>query len=126
MKSLFKKLKALRLYLICLMPICILKKKSNIYFTIKGRFILDSCCMSCKNWRFTNGSKGKCMHLKIWTEEDFFCKDFCNGIGFDNENYGKPVVINQVCTCTEVRQTPVINGKNICSICNKPVVQTCL
>ena len=33
-------------------------------------------------------------------------------------------VISSVCTCTKFRETPMINGKHICSICNKPIVQT--
>ena len=33
-------------------------------------------------------------------------------------------VIGSVCTCTKFRETPMINGKHICSICNKPIVQT--
>jgi hypothetical protein len=32
-------------------------------------------------------------------------------------------VIGSVCTCTKFRETPMINGKHICSICNKPIVQ---
>lgn len=35
-----------------------------------------------------------------------------------------PLVISSVCTCTKFRETPMINGKHICSICNKPIVQT--
>lgn len=29
-----------------------------------------------------------------------------------------------ICTCTKFRETPMINGKYICSICNKPIAQT--
>lgn len=36
----------------------------------------------------------------------------------------QPPVIGSVCTCTKFRETPMINGKHICSICNKPIVQT--
>jgi len=36
----------------------------------------------------------------------------------------QPLVIGSVCTCTKFRETPIINGKHICSICNKPIVQT--
>lgn len=35
-------------------------------------------------------------------------------------------VIGSVCACTNFRETPMINGKHICSICNKPIVQTSL
>jgi hypothetical protein len=35
----------------------------------------------------------------------------------------QPIVIGSVCTCTKFRETPMINGKHICSICNKPIVQ---
>ena len=55
----------------------------------------------------------------------------------ENENYDymirfreilealrQPLVISSVCTCTKFRETPMINGKHICSICNKPIVQT--
>jgi hypothetical protein len=41
-----------------------------------------------------------------------------------NEALCQPIVIGSVCTCTKFRQTPMINGKHICSICNKPIVQT--
>ena len=33
-------------------------------------------------------------------------------------------VMGSVCTCTKFRETPMINGKHICSVCNKPIVQT--
>ena len=36
----------------------------------------------------------------------------------------QPAVISSVCTCTKFRETPMINGKHICSICNKPIMQT--
>lgn len=36
----------------------------------------------------------------------------------------QPAVIGSVCTCTNFRETPMINGKHICTICNKPIVQT--
>jgi len=36
----------------------------------------------------------------------------------------QPLVISSICTCTKFRETPMINGKHICSICNKPIVQT--
>jgi hypothetical protein len=36
----------------------------------------------------------------------------------------EPVEEGTVCTCTKFRETPMINGKHICSICNKPIVQT--
>ena len=36
----------------------------------------------------------------------------------------EPAVISSVCTCTKVRETRMINGKYICSICNKPILQT--
>jgi len=36
----------------------------------------------------------------------------------------QPLVIGSVCTCTNFREAPMINGKHICSICNKPIVQT--
>ena len=36
----------------------------------------------------------------------------------------QPLVIGSVCTCTKFRETPMINGKHICSICKKPIVQT--
>lgn len=36
----------------------------------------------------------------------------------------QPLVISSVCTCTKFRETPMINGNHICSICNKPIVQT--
>jgi len=38
----------------------------------------------------------------------------------------QPPVIGSVCTCTKFRETPMINGKHICSICNKPIVQPAL
>lgn len=41
-----------------------------------------------------------------------------------NEALRQPLVISSVCTCTKFRETPMINGKYICSICNKPIVQT--
>jgi len=34
-------------------------------------------------------------------------------------------VSSLVCSCIKLRQTPLINGKFICSICNKPIEQTC-
>ena len=37
-----------------------------------------------------------------------------------NETY---VGSNSVCTCTNFRETPMINGKYICSICNKPITK---
>lgn len=40
------------------------------------------------------------------------------------DQFRHPVVISSVCTCTKFRETPIINGKHICSICNKPIVQT--
>jgi hypothetical protein len=36
----------------------------------------------------------------------------------------QPPVSGSVCTCTKSRETPMINGKYICSICNKPIVKT--
>lgn len=36
----------------------------------------------------------------------------------------QPPVISSVCNCIKFRETPMINGKHICSICNKPIVQT--
>ncbi len=39
-----------------------------------------------------------------------------------NENQSTP--ISSICTCTNFRATPMINGKYICSICNKPIVPT--
>lgn len=33
-------------------------------------------------------------------------------------------VSGSVCTCAKFRETPMINGKHICSICNKPIAQT--
>lgn len=36
----------------------------------------------------------------------------------------KLFLIRSVCTCTKFRETPMINGKHICSICNKPIMQT--
>lgn len=41
-----------------------------------------------------------------------------------NQALRQPTVISSVCTCTKVRETPMINGKHICSICNKPIVET--
>ena len=38
--------------------------------------------------------------------------------------FRQPLVIGLVCTCTKFRETPMINGKHTCSICNKPIVQT--
>ena len=43
-----------------------------------------------------------------------------------NEALRQPPVIGSVCTCTKFRETPMINGRHICSICNKPIVQTAL
>ena len=40
------------------------------------------------------------------------------------KNCSIPAVISSVCTCTKFRETPMINGKHICSICNKPIAQT--
>lgn len=37
----------------------------------------------------------------------------------------QPPVSSLVCSCTQNRETPIINGKYICSICNKPIEQTC-
>lgn len=34
------------------------------------------CCMSCSNWRVTQGGKGECGILKVYTDEGFFCKFF--------------------------------------------------
>ena len=36
----------------------------------------------------------------------------------------QPPVIGSFCTCTKFRETPMINDKHICSICNKPILQT--
>lgn len=36
----------------------------------------------------------------------------------------QPTVISSVCTCITSRETPMINGRYICSICNKPIEQT--
>jgi hypothetical protein len=49
-----------------------------------------------------------------------------NGSSLEAENQAlrQPLVIGSVCTCTKFRETPMINGKHICSICNKPIVQT--
>jgi hypothetical protein len=41
-----------------------------------------------------------------------------------NRALRQPLVMESVCTCTKFRETPMINGKHICSICNKPIVQT--
>jgi len=38
----------------------------------------------------------------------------------------QPPVIDSVCTCTKFRETPMLNDKHICSICNKPIVKTAL
>ena len=40
------------------------------------------------------------------------------------KNCNIPHVISSVCTCTTFRETPMINGNHICSICNKPIGQT--
>jgi hypothetical protein len=40
------------------------------------------------------------------------------------EQLSQPLVISSVCTCTKFRETQLINGKHICSICNKAIVQT--
>jgi len=49
-----------------------------------------------------------------------------NGRSLEVENQAlrQPLVIGSVCTCTKFRETPMINGKHICSICNKPILQT--
>ena len=41
-----------------------------------------------------------------------------------NQALRQPLVIGSVCTCTKFRETPMINSKHICSICNKPILQT--
>lgn len=89
------------------------------------------CCKICNDQcngkqHCQIGVSGQADRLGSWMDIVLNNVEFARLKCFIDENYGKPVVINQVCTCTEVRQTPVINGKNICSICNKPVVQTCL
>jgi hypothetical protein len=49
-----------------------------------------------------------------------------NGSSLEAENQvlRQPLVIGSVCTCTKFRETPMINGKHICSICHKPIMQT--
>ena len=41
-----------------------------------------------------------------------------------SEQLNIPHVMGSVCTCTKFRETPMINGKHICSICNKPIAKT--
>ena len=47
-----------------------------------------------------------------------------NSLEADTQALRQPLVISSVCTCTKFREMPIINGKHICSICNKPIVQT--
>lgn len=74
-------------------------------------------------------------HVKFSFELHSDHSTMCNGYrslcrmieeveGKVNENFVQPAVISSVCTCTKIRETPMINGKHICSICNKPIVQT--
>lgn len=53
------------------------KKQCNINDVSKRTF--NGCCMACNKWRYTNNGKGECMQLKIWTDEEFFCKHFWEG-----------------------------------------------
>lgn len=40
-----------------------------------------------------------------------------------NQALRQQLVIGSVCACTNFRETPMINGKHICSICNKPLYE---
>lgn len=64
-------------------------------------------------------------HCFIACSEDKVNAGLCDCINrMRNEALRQPLVISSVCTCTKFRETPMINGKHICSICNKPIVQT--
>jgi len=64
-------------------------------------------------------------HCFIACSEDKVNTGFCDCINrMRNEALRQPLVIGSVCTCTNFRETPMINSKHICSICNKPIVQT--
>jgi hypothetical protein len=32
------------------------------------------------------------------------------------------VIVGSLCTCTQFRETPEINGRHICSFCNNPIL----
>jgi hypothetical protein len=64
-------------------------------------------------------------HCFIACSEDKVNAGLCDCINrMRNEALRQPLVIGSVCTCTKFRETPMINDKHICSICNKPIVQT--
>lgn len=64
-------------------------------------------------------------HCFMACSEDKVNAGLCDCINrMRNEALSQPLVISSVCTCTKFRETPMINGKHICSICNKPIVQT--
>jgi hypothetical protein len=64
-------------------------------------------------------------HCFIACSEDKVNAGLCDCINrMKNQALRQPPVIGSVCTCTKFRETPMINGKHICSICNKPIVQT--
>lgn len=64
-------------------------------------------------------------HCFVACSEDKVNSGLCDCINrMGNEALHQPLVIGSVCTCENFRETPMINGKHICSICNKPIVQT--
>ena len=63
------------------------------------------------------------IHQGQWSDEQIAYSAYKEGQKVV-KNCNIPLVISSVCTCTKFRETPMINGKHICSVCNKPIVQT--
>jgi hypothetical protein len=64
-------------------------------------------------------------HCFVACSEDKVNAGLCDCINrMRNEALRQPLVIGSLCTCTKLRETPIINGKHICSVCYKLIVQT--
>ena len=66
---------------------------------------------------------GSPSHLNLdWKTFDELCQQANEMEKQQNEKtLRQPHVISSVCTCIKNRETPVINNKHICAICNKPI-----
>jgi hypothetical protein len=64
------------------------------------------------------------INADLYPDEKIYTKEYTQWLERQVLALRQPLVMESVCTCTKFRETPMINGKHICSICNKPIVQT--
>lgn len=64
------------------------------------------------------------MHYRTEYLVDEYLKSINSNSDCERRAIGSNEQAEKVCTCIDWRETPMINGRYICSICNKPIVQT--